>query len=140
MSDSPAWLSDFCEAVLSAVCPLSPMPPWGCHIFWNEEWTQWEITLFASSTEVQGGANDGRQLPFNFHVDLTMLQQIFPTINEFHWQALSHPDDDDLGPHVAIDGIYQGEQVWLRLPATAPACFEAGRSLNVNQMQLENLW
>ena len=140
MNASPEWLSELCEQVLEVVCPLSPNPPWGCHIFRNEPNEQWEVTIFASHTEVQGGAADGKMIASNFYLDLSELQAIFDSVHEFHWQALSQGEDDDVGAHISLDGVYKGEALWLRIPSNAPQCFEAGRVLNTREMELQNRW
>lgn len=140
MNTAPEWLSELCDEVLEATCPLSPNPPWGCHMFWNELTSQWEVTIFASHTEVQGGAADGKRISSNFYLDLHALHEIFDEVHEFHWQALSQGEEDDIGAHISIDGTYHGDSLWLRVPSHAPECFEPGRVLNTTERELQNRW
>jgi len=128
-------LADEAGAALIAVDVLAPL---GCHFC--EADGVWEITLFASHTEILGGPNDGGVRPSRFHVDFKALLVLFDEVESAYWQAQGLGADDEVGPHVGIDGIYQGHRVWLRIPSLAPRRFPAGRHALVQPETWEELW
>jgi hypothetical protein len=116
------------------------MPPLGCHTYFDEELGQWEVTLFASRTEIIGGPEDGTLCDATFAVDLRDLLPLLDDVESFYWQANPLGDEDELGPHVAIEGAYRGQPVWLRIVAIAPDRFEAGRHVRIHERRIEDLW
>jgi hypothetical protein len=123
--------------LLRAVDLLSPV---GCHYYRNQARDQWEVTLFASSTEVIGGRYDGRITASKFCLDLRELLGLFDDVTGFQWQALPLGPEDELGPHISLEGRYEGRSVWLRILATAPPRFETGRCLNARDLRLDDVW
>lgn len=138
MTALPVWLPDFANAVAAQLHSVDPLPPLGCHVHRSPD--AWEVTLFASKTEVIGGKRDGLLQSARFHLDLAGLLGVFSEIHCFHWQAQSLGRHDDLGPHVAIEGEYRGETVWLRIPADAPAQFPPGRHSVNCERTWEEVW
>lgn len=65
---------------------------------------------------------------------------MFSYVDSVTWQTHSAGPDDELGSHLAIEGIYNEKQIWLRVTAESPAIFGAGRRALVNQKKLEDLW
>ena len=135
-----SWITDLARIVLDEVLPIDPLAPIGCHHFLNEETGQYEVTLFAAKTEIVGGADDGRQEDSRFCLDLNGIFKLFESVVDFHWQTSAAHEEDDLGAHISIEGIYEGHSVWLRILASAPAQFDHGRTANVHTQQIENLW
>jgi hypothetical protein len=140
MTSPPHWLADLASEVTAQLAAVDVLAPIGCHYYYNGDEAQWEVTLFASNTETVGGPSDGRLTHSNFTANLSGLAGVFSAVFEFHWQALRLGDEDEIGPHISIEGLYRGEPVWLRLLATPPAQFEAGRILNTQELRLENRW
>ena len=136
----PAWLPKLADAVISHMRAVDILSPVGCHHFYDEAEQQWEVTLFASRTEVVGGENDGRWTFSRFGLDVLGLMKIFSKIESCHWQALSFGPDDELGPHVSLTGEFSGQSVWLRILSSAPERFESGRIVDVGQQRLDNTW
>lgn len=138
MSQPPEWASSLADRLAEYFSTFDVLSPLGCHIC--EVGEVWEITLFASRTEILGGAQDGRLRPSRFHLNLSGLLQMFDAIESAYWQALKVGDDDELGPHIGVEGIYQGHRVWLRIPSQAPKQFPVGRRVNASQQRWEDLW
>ena len=138
MNPPPEWAASLGDLLAEHFSTYEALSPLGCHIC--EADGVWEMTLFASRTEFQGGAQDGRQRAARFHLDLSGLLQHFDAIESAYWQALKLGEDDDLGPHIGIEGLYQGHRIWLRIPSQAPKQFPIGQRLLTNQQRLEDLW
>jgi hypothetical protein len=140
MVASPAWLPKLADAVIAHMRAVDILSPVGCHHFYDEAEQQWEITLFASRTEVVGGEYDGRWTFSKFGLDVLGLMKIFSKIDSCHWQAHSFGADDELGAHISIVGEFAGQRLWLRVLASAPERFESGRIADTAQQRLENTW
>jgi hypothetical protein len=140
MATPPSWLGQLAEQVVAQMKAVDILAPVGCHYFHNDVTDQWEVTIFVSATETIGGRFDGKLSASRFHVDIAGLLEVFGNAESVHWQALKLGADDDLGPHLAIEGTYCGNSVWLRVLATAPQQFGAGRFINSGDMRLVEGW
>lgn len=141
MAAPPPWLQQLGNDVAAQIRAVDMLAPIGCHFYFDAELKTWEVTVFVSRTETVGGPFDGRINASRFSVDLNGLQSLFQEGSEmFHWQALSMDHDDHLGPHVGIETVYKGHKVWIRIPATAPSQFEAGRHAQVYDFNFEDEW
>ncbi len=138
----PRWLGELATLATQAIHSQSPLAPVGCHFHKNNEVapTQWEVTLFVSSTEIYGGARDGQCVFSRFMVDLRDLMAAFDVVENCYWQAQTMTEDDQLGPHVGVEGLFQGHSVWLRITAQSPSKFEPGRVFNQAANELQNRW
>ena len=140
MTSPPSWLAKLTHRIASEIAPGDLMAPLGCHYYHEPLADQWEITLFASSTEIVGGEFDGNSHPSKFTVDIAALMKCFDVVERIHWQNLPIGEDDDLGQHLSIEGQFDDYNVWLRILATAPAQFSHGRRLSIYERKLEDLW
>lgn len=138
----PQWLGELATLATQAFHSQSQLAPVGCHFHKNDEVepTEWEVTLFVSSTEVYGGARDGQCAFSHFMVDLRDLMAAFDVVESCYWQAQTMTDDDQLGPHVGVEGLFQGHSVWLRITAQPPSEFEPGRVFDQATNELQNRW
>lgn len=138
----PRWLGKLADLAARAFHSEGPLAPVGCHFHKNEEveLTQWEVTLFISSTEIYGGALDGQCAFSRFMVDLRELMAVFDVVESCYWQAQTMSEDDQLGPHVGIEGTFQGQSIWLRITAQPPSSFEPGRVFDQFANELQNRW
>jgi hypothetical protein len=125
MSEPAAWLQTLADSVARAIAFANPGASFGCH-FCRAEGI-WEVTLFAEAVEVVGGAKDGSIKKASFGVHITEVLDLFQNVSSCTWQAQSMGDDDDLGPHLAVEGIYKGRNVWLRILAEPPQHFPVRR-------------
>jgi hypothetical protein len=134
----PHWLKVLGDRVASAIYPIDILPPLGCHYQLVDG--VWEVTLFASQTEVIGGPRDGSRTPSRFHLDIKALLELFDEVHGCSWQSMTVDEADDLGAHVSVEGLYEQHHVWLRLPARAPECFDPGRHAIVHERQWKEIW
>ena len=140
MTSTPQWLTELANEALASVLAIDLLAPVGCHHYHNKAIDEWEVSLFASTTEIVGGQRDGERCSSKFLLDLKSLVQIFDSVQNLHWQALSLDSDDELGPHISLEGIYRGHKVWLRVLSTAPERFQSGRRASVYSLRLEEIW
>lgn len=98
----------------------------GGHVHLDETSNQWEITFFRSRTSIVGGSRDGRRRVSRFHLDLAGLLDVFDHVRRTAWQTHPLDEDDELGSHVAIEGVFAGHDVWVRILAEPPERFESG--------------
>lgn len=140
MSSLPSWLAKLAKRATLQMHAMDLLAPIGCHSYYNEHSDQWEVTLFASSTEVIGGQFDGKRNASKFAVDLRALFDLFSKVHHFEWQALPMGDDDELGAHISIEGSFEGHSVWFRFLAQAPRRFESGRYIITDELRLEDVW
>lgn len=140
MTQPPEWLAELADAVAEAIIGVAEPAPLGCHYFYDEPRDQWEVTLFPAATEVVGGRFDGRVTPSPFALDLARLSWALDVVERFHWQTHPLGPDDDLGPHVSLEGSHGGHSVWVRILAEAPEQFPIGRRVDASGEGLEDLW
>jgi hypothetical protein len=135
-----AWLSGFADAVALSVEPLNsePLSALSCHFTRYDG--VWEITLFRESTEVIGGPEDGSIKPCPFGVRIADVLDLFQSISSCNWQANANGPEDDLGPHLSVEGIYKGRSVWLRILASAPRQFPRRRRIVRNRLINDDAW
>ncbi len=132
------WMSDLIDHVSASIQPHDDLAPLGCHF--QQYNGVWEITLFASRTELIGGPQDGKLKDSHFNVDVKHLMGAFSTIESIAWQAHRMDQDDELGPHMAVEGTIDDKPVWLRITSTAPRQFGPGRHYFVNSKSIKDIW
>lgn len=99
-----------------------------------------EVSFFYGATETVGGAKDGKRTHVPFWLDLAPLVGAFDSVDEFTWQALPMGEDDDFGPHVAVEGMFQGRAVRVRVLAASPKQFPAARTAESRRNSVANRW
>lgn len=140
MPAPPNWLSSMANQVASLMYDVDVLAPIGCHFFHNASRDEWEVTLFASNTEIVGGEWDGVLAPSKFCFDILKLGEIFDEVHALIWQALAVHYDDQLGPHISIEATYEGHRVWVRVLAESPEEFEPGRRIQAYDANLKEIW
>ena len=65
---------------------------------------------------------------------------LFDEVKQFHWQALDLGPQDELGQHISLEGIYDGNSVWLRVLAEPPERFDNGRIANAYELDFKDVW
>lgn len=135
----PAWLVRLANDAAAAMLPVDLLAPLGCHFAWNAADDQWEVTLFASRTEIVGGRHDGEILPSRFRLNIEALRLLFTEIATLDWHALP-TGDDDLGAHLSLEGRCGEHRVWFRIPAVAPTAMPPGRRMDVRAAEIIETW
>ncbi len=124
MAEAPQWLTSLIDAVgncMEAHCASGPLG-----FCWRQEDDFWEISVYSTPGEIVGGAQDGAVIVPGFSLDMQGLMAAFEKVADLHWIAQSFGPHDNLGPHVSIEGVYQGHEVWLQVLAEAPEDEEPG--------------
>tara|TARA_R110002096_G_scaffold258894_1_gene452405 strand:+ start:1445 stop:1930 length:486 start_codon:yes stop_codon:yes gene_type:complete len=138
MTQPPQWIQDLTYDATEEIHAFDVLAPVGCH--YHQIDSQWEVTIFASRTEVVGGPKDGTQTSSNFSLNLNGVYKLLDDVTEFRWQALPVDEADDLGPHVSLVGTRDGHPVWLRILAQAPVNFEPGRFISAYDGNWDEAW
>lgn len=99
-----------------------------------------EVSFFYGATETVGGPKDGKRTHAPFWLDLAPLVAAFDSVDEFSWQALPMGPDDDFGPHVAVEGMFRGRPVRVRVLAISPKQFPAARTAENRRNTVATRW
>jgi hypothetical protein len=142
MAVPPDWLSALTSAIAECLVAASIPAPMGAHVqrAADADPEVWEVSIFYGKTEIVAGPQDGKRTDTPFWLDLSAVRQVFDRVTGFHWQAAPLGPQDDLGPHVAIDGEYLGHPVRVRVLAAAPDRFPAARSADTLKGTFVDLW
>jgi hypothetical protein len=122
------WLVNLQDAVAACVEAESPMGPLG--LSYGEEDGFWEIAIYPTPVELVGGADDGAVVTPGFSLDLEQLRSAFDSIAAIGWNALGLNYSE--GPHVYVEGVYEGRDIFLQVLAYAPEDEDPGLKLNVS--------
>ena len=139
----PRWIERLADLISRGFRSDDLLAPIGCHFHFQDDdagHPQWEVTLFVSHTEFLGGARDGQVAVSRYMLDLKEVMTAFDAVNSFYWQAQTMADDDQLGPHIGLEGEFEGNSVWLRITSEPPAQFEAGRTVDLYADAVEDNW
>ena len=134
----PSWLRELADAVAAQIAPADLLAPLGCH--YCEVDGHWEISIFASSTEVVGGSRDGRRRQSKFTLNLMKVLGLLEEIKSCYWQNRAVNRSDELGAHFAVEARYCGHPVCLRVLADTPRRFAPGRQARVHENSIIDMW
>jgi hypothetical protein len=101
------------------------------------------MTLFVGETELVGGARDGERVTPRFIVDILPLLSQFRQVFECSWQPDRFGDDDELGCHLSIVGMYGEQLVCVQVLSRSPERFTPFRRANARDAYdgaLEQMW
>ena len=129
MAQSPAWMEKLIDSVSGCMEAHNVMGPFGYR--WGEEDGFWEIIVYPTPIELVGGDADGEIVSPGFSLDIKELWSNFDEVTDTSWQAYDFGVHDFDGPHISIEGVYQGHQIWLRIMSEAPEDEEPGMQLDV---------
>lgn len=128
--DTPfSWVKLLVEAVAEHITADSPMGPLGYR--YGEEGGFWQVNVYPTPVELVGGAVDGEVVAPGFSLDLEGLRSAFEEITDLGWHSLGFAHTE--GPHIWIEGVFHGREVFLQALAYAPDDEEPGMKLSVNQ-------
>jgi hypothetical protein len=98
---------------------------------YREEGGFWEVWIFPTPVELVGGAHDGAVVVPGITLDLEEFQAAFDKVEAFVWNALglNYPE----GPHIAIEGVFLGREVYLQVSARAPEDEEPGLKVDASR-------
>jgi hypothetical protein len=124
------WLHTLVDAVADCMATHHPMGAMGWR--YQEEDESVELIVYATPVALVGGAHDGAIVVPGFSLDVQALQALFEGVTALQWQAHGCGPDDEEGPHLSLEGTYQGHHVWLRVLAEAPDDEEPGLTLDTS--------
>ncbi len=122
------WLSALLNEVGDCIDADSPMGPLGLR--YHEDDGYWEVWIYPTPVELVGGRHDGEVVVPGFTLDLKQVHESFDSVSAFHWNAIGF--NDPAGPHVTIEGVFEGREVSLHMLAYAPEGEEPGLKFNAN--------
>ena len=120
------WLHGLVKAIADCMEADSPTGPLGYR--YGEDDGFWEIELYPTPVELIGGAADGEVVAPGFSLDIEQIRMLFNRIDAVAWQSLGFPGGE--GPHISIEGVYQGHDVFIQILAYAPDDEEPGMKLD----------
>ena len=122
-SDDPDhWLDELGDAVASILTANSVTGSLGFR--YCEQDGCWIVVVYLQPVKLAGGAEDGEVVAPDFSLDLEELRRLFERVDACSWRAIGLNYEE--GPHVSIEGRYQGHEVFLQVLAYAPIDEEPG--------------
>jgi hypothetical protein len=97
---------------------------------WSEEEQFWEVIVYPTPIELVGGAADGELVSPGFSLNVKELQSSFDEVTDVNWRAHDFGPQDPDGPHISIEGVYQGHDVYLTVLSEAPDDEEPGLKID----------
>jgi hypothetical protein len=131
MAEAPDWLTSLVDVVGSCMEPHAASGPLAFR--WGEEEGFWEVTVYCTPGELVGGAEDGALVVPGFSLDVRELMSAFEKLVAVDWCSQSFGPDDHTGPHISIEGVFQGHQVYLQVLAEAPEDEEPGFKVELSR-------
>jgi hypothetical protein len=125
-----AWMTELVEGVAGCMEAHSPIGALGWRYHEDEELL--ELIVYPTPVKLVGGEHDGAIVMPGFSLDVLALQTVFERVTALHWHAQDVGPDDEDGPHLSLEGTYQGHPVWLRVLAEAPDDEEPGLELDTS--------
>jgi hypothetical protein len=131
MVNAPIWVRRLVDAVAEATTSINDAGELGCHVFRNQsaDADEWEITIFGEPVEMGGRLASYSTDPV-FSIDTLAIMTLFDTLISCRWQTSQIDADDDLGIHLSVEGIQNGEIVWLRVVSQKPPAIANDPSLS----------
>ena len=109
MSQAPAWMKALVDVVSRFMEVHNVMGPLGFR--WWEEGQFREVIVYPTPIQLVGGAVDGELVPPVFTLNLQELWSSFDEVTDFIWCAHDFALQNLEGPHISIEGVYQGHDV-----------------------------
>ena len=121
MVNAAAWIRQLVDAVADSTTSINTEGELGCHVFQNkvDGLNEWEITIFGEPVQLGGRLASYSTDPV-FSIDVFSIVTLFDTLISCRWQTSQVDSDDDLGTHLSVEGIQNGEAVWLRIVGQKP--------------------
>ena len=131
MVNAPIWVRKLVDAVAEATTSINDAGELGCHVFRNQsvDAGEWEITIFGEPVQMGGRLASYSTAPV-FSIDALAIATLFDTLISCRWQTSQIDTDDDLGTHLSVEGIQNGEAVWLRIVSQKPQAIANDPSLS----------
>ena len=133
MSQPSDWLDALVDAAVGCMEAHSETGPVGVQHLQEGDLTT--VHLYPTPVEIVGGEEDGVLVVSGFTLDIKALMSIFEEVIEINWESRNFYPPDPAGANVAIEAVYQGHLVWIRILAEPPDDEEPGMKLDVTARQ-----
>ena len=124
---SADWIEALAELVVNDIEAHSPMGP----MKWEKQGGG-ERVVYPAPVELVGGADDGAIVITGFSLDLYELLAAFDHVTGLQGYAHGLGPYNHDGPHLSLEGVYQGHEVWLGVLADPPEGEEPGLQLDTS--------
>ena len=125
----PDWLKGFVHQASALFEPLTHIGRVGYDCQFDER--AWTVCMYLGTTEIVGGAKDGRIDHASFRVDLTQFNLLFESISRFEWYSVAESceldEPDCIRSLITIHGtVANGNEVRLELLSVPPHMVKPG--------------
>ena len=136
----PDWLKGFIQQASGLFEPLTHVGRVGYDCQFDER--GWTVCMYLGTTEIVGGARDGKIDHASFRIDLTHFSLLFDSMSRFEWYSVAESNgqenSDAVRSLIAIHGIAAGgNEVRLELLAVPPDCVKPGLHCRPDGMTYE---
>ncbi len=119
----PDWLKGFVQHASALFEPLTHVGRVGYDCQFDER--GWTVCMYLGTTEIVGGAKDGRIDHASFRVDLTHISTLFASISRFEWYSVTEScelnEPECIRSLITIHGtVANGNEVRLELLSVPP--------------------
>jgi hypothetical protein len=112
----PLWIKDLVDAVDECITVDGPTVPLEFHH--GQQDRCWLVAVYPGRMKLVGALPEGEEDPRGFTLDLEQLRSWFDQVQDVIWRSQGSKPGE--GPYVAIEGVYQGKNVFLEVLAYAP--------------------
>lgn len=125
----PDWLKGFVQQASGLFEPLTHVGRVGYDCQCDER--GWTVCMYLGTTEIVGGAKDGRIDHASFRVDLTQISLLFESISRLEWYSVAESPESDqpesIRSLITIHGVVAfGNDVRLELLSVPPQKIKPG--------------
>ncbi len=133
MALPPAWIENLVQQLSYCLFPTELPSPLGCH--YHYERGCWEIALFPPLRQ-EHAVDEFRPAacrPSRFTFDLKQATTLFEELQHIDWVAMPIDHENEVGPHLLLEGIVNNQSVLIRICAEVPARFQNETDLIVQE-------
>ena len=117
------WLKGFVHQAAGLFEPLTHVGRVGYDCQVDER--GWTVSMYLGTTEIVGGAKDGRIDHAGFRIDLAQLHKLFSSVSRFEWYSVAESAErDDVGTIRSLISIHgstlDAQEIRLELFAVPP--------------------
>ncbi len=118
MTQVPTWLESLIDVIAACIEPHDQIGPLG--YLYNIDSDIWEIIVYPCPLELTEESEENTKVSPRFSLDMELLRSSFERVETIFWNAHDMGPYDTFGPHIALEGTYQGNKVYLQILAYAP--------------------
>lgn len=133
MALPPTWIESLVQQLSYCLFPTELPSPLGCH--YHFEMGCWEIALFPPLRQEQAEDefHPAPCRPSRFTFDLKQATSLFEELQHIDWVAMPIDQENEVGPHLLLEGIVNNQPVLIRICSEVPARFQNELDLIVQE-------